>query len=365
MKVLYDHQIFGSQVYGGISRYFFELMKQFKEIGEPEFELSLKYSKNHYLNSARLENGKAFFDPGWFKFRVRRKSIINKAKSRRAILGHRFDIFHPTYFDPYFLDYIGDKPYILTIYDMTHEVFSDIFSAKDKTAENKKVLAQKAAKIIAISENTKNDIIKYYGFDDKKIAVTYLAGALSQRGFRSEITIPERYIYFVGARGVYKNFEFFVKSVNKIMAADKQLHLVCAGGREFSDSEKGLFRNLGIEDRVHFFSVTDEVMAWLYQKAVAFVFPSLYEGFGIPVLEAFSCGCPTILSNTSSLPEVGGDAAVYFDPKNEISICEAVARVIYDRQLQDELRDKGLKQLRRFSWEKTAMQTYKIYRSIL
>ncbi len=368
MKILYDHQILAWQTFGGISRYFFELMNQFSQIGEPQFELSLIFSKNHYLKSTNFRNDKCFFVNHNFPRKlIKIMSTINKIKSQKALVRQRFDIFHPTYYDPYFLKYVKGKPFVLTIYDMTHEILSSQYSNRDKTAENKKLLAQKAAKIIAISENTKKDILRFLpGFDERKIAVTYLANSLSKSDVpSSNFQIPANYIFFVGGRGKYKNFEFFIRSVRSLMAEYDDLNIVCAGGGPFSDFEKDVFESLGIKGRIHCYSVTDTDMAWLYQNALAFVFPSLYEGFGIPVLEAFACRCPVICSNTSSLPEVGGEAAVYFDPNNAESIREAVTKAIYNEELRQNLINRGLKRSQNFSWAKTAEKTESIYRSIL
>jgi glycosyltransferase involved in cell wall biosynthesis len=106
-------------------------------------------------------------------------------------------------------------------------------------------------------------------------------------------------------------------------------------------------------------------LIYLYQNALAFVFPTLYEGFGIPILESFACGCPAVLSNTSSLPEVGGDAAVYFDPQDMDSIKTTVMSVIYNEKKRHEMVARGYEQLNKFSWAKTAQQVEEVYISLL
>ena len=106
-------------------------------------------------------------------------------------------------------------------------------------------------------------------------------------------------------------------------------------------------------------------MAYFYQNALAFIFPSLYEGFGIPVLESFACGCPLLCSNVSSLPEVAGNAACYFDPYSEESIRDAVVKLLDDSNFREELIDKGYEQLKKFSWKQTSEETKKIYESVL
>jgi glycosyltransferase involved in cell wall biosynthesis len=115
---------------------------------------------------------------------------------------------------------------------------------------------------------------------------------------------------------------------------------------------------------VHF-NLTDNQLAYVYSKALAFIFPSLYEGFGIPILEAFSCGCPVLLSNKSCFPEVAQDAAIYFDPQNSESILQAIEKVLIDKKLRSEKIEKGFKRLRDFSWQKMALHTENVYKSIL
>ena len=369
MKIFYDHQIFAWQSYGGVSRYFFELMNQFSQIGKPQFELSLTFSKNNYLKNGDIGNKRFFY----INHKLPRKIVkimltINKIKSRKALSGRGFDILHPTYYDPYFLKYLKGKPFVLTIYDMISEVFNSQYANRDQTVENKKLLAKKAAKIIAISENTKKDILRFFpGIDESKVVVTYLANSLPKLDIsHSDLQVPSKYILFVGGRrAFYKNFYFFIRSISPLLIEDKDLNVICVSEKPFKTSEREIFRNLRIEEQIHHISATDKTLAGLYQNALAFVFPSLYEGFGIPVLEAFACSCPAILSSTSSLPEVGGEAAVYFDPKNKDSIKDAVSNVIYNEELRDTLRTMGLKQLERFSWRKTAEKTKAIYRSIL
>jgi len=367
MKVLYDHQIFTSQIYGGISRYFFELIKNFKNDNEIRYELSLKYSNNCYLKKLNNLPYKTFLGKYSFRGKHRLLNILNKRVSKKYISKGDYNIFHPTYYDPYFVDYIGNKPFVLTIHDMIHEIFPEIFLPKDKASERKKLLAQKATKIIAISENTKRDIIKFLGIDENKIEVIYLGNSFNINKDDKPINImtPKKYILFVGGRRGYKNFELFIKAISTLLNDDVKLNVVCAGGAKFNDMEIEKLKNSKIKDKVYYYSGSDSVLAYLYQKAVAFVFPSLYEGFGIPILEAFSCGCPVIASNTSSLPEVAGDAAMYFDPTNKLSISSSIQKVIYDNNLKNQLIYKGYQRVKEFTWEKTAKKTKILYEDIL
>ena len=367
MKVLYDHQIFTSQIYGGISRYFFELIKYFKNDDEIKYELSLKYSNNYYLKKLNNLSYKAFLENYSFRGKYRLLNIINKKVSKKAIYEGNYDIFHPTYYDSYFLDYIGRKPFVLTIYDMTHEIYSDIFPLKDKTSKRRKLLAQKAAKIIAISKNTKKDIIRFFSIDENKIEVIYLANSINPSKSTVDINIdlPKKYILFVGSRDGYKNYDLFIEAIAPLLVENNELKVVCVGGGNFKEIEKEKFKKLNIINKIFQYSVSDNVLAYVYQKAIAFVFPSLYEGFGIPILESFASGCPVICSKTSSLPEVAGDAVVYFDPTDKLSMLDSIEKVIYNDELKKQLIDKGIEREKEFAWKKTADKTKKIYEEIL
>jgi glycosyltransferase involved in cell wall biosynthesis len=138
--------------------------------------------------------------------------------------------------------------------------------------------------------------------------------------------------------------------------------LICAGGGKFSTQERKDIKRLQLSDKILQMDGNDAVLAHLYSSAQAFVFPSLYEGFGIPVLEAFACGCPALLSNRSSLPEVGGDAALYFDPESISSLVEILAEILENKVLCDDMRTKGLNRLKLFSWNNTAYKTIETYK---
>ncbi|MCF6149884.1 MAG: glycosyltransferase family 4 protein [Candidatus Kuenenia sp.] len=369
MKVLYDHQIFVFQDYGGISRYFYELTNVFNNQEDIHFDLPLLYSNNHYIRKTNFLKCKPFLEAKNFRGKTRLLNFIHKYTEKKILRKKGFDVFHPTYYDPYFLKYIGNKPFVLTIYDMVYELFPQIFSTRDKTSVNKKLLASKAAKIIAISENTKRDVIKLFGIKEDKVEVIYLGNSLcfgiteKVKGMSNEN--PQKYLLFVGNRRAYKNFDTFIESISPLLKEDKNLYLICAGGGKFTPSEIANLEKLGVIKKVTQCSFDDNILAQLYKNALAFIFPSLYEGFGIPILEAFSCGCPVITSNISSLPEVAGDAAEYFDPIDKISISSTVKKVIYDHDLRCKLKYKGYERLKNFSWEKTANQTKMLYKSIL
>ena len=177
--------------------------------------------------------------------------------------------------------------------------------------------------------------------------------------------MPEKYILFVGNRASYKNFDNFSKALIPLFKINKKLNAVCAGGGEFSDKEINFFKTFNITDKFRQYSVNDSDMTLLYKNALVFVFPSLYEGFGLPILEAFNCGCPVAASNRGSLPEIAGNAAAYFNPEDISSITDAINNIIADDGTKEKMKKNGFEQLKKFSWEKTAEKTLDVYNSIL
>lgn len=367
MKILFDHQTFNYQNYGGISRYFIEVISGLKKDHAADVDLQLVYSHNEHLIEKNLHPTKPFLKKMKGGWRLQKGlSWYNKILVKRK-LAKGVDIFHPTYFDTYYLNSLGKAKFLLTIYDMIHETRL-VNNTKDNLTikENKKILVEKATKIIAISESTKKDIIEIYGTDPDKIEVIYLSSSLLPvENYVPAKTIPVKYILFVGNRKDYKNFSLFFKAITPLLQSDKELHIICAGGSKFQENEMAEFVSSGVQDQVLHMNFDDKLLAYLYQNAQCFVFPSLYEGFGIPTLEAFACGCPVVLSNTSSMPEVGGDAAVYIDPHNEESIYNGVKQVVGNTALQDEMRRKGYEQFKKFSWKKCVDEHYQLYKKLV
>lgn len=365
MKVLYDHQIFEKQTYGGISRYFFELMNYYYTEKHLDFSLSLVYSNNANIKNASFSRHFSFEGNRFIRYGLNRVSpTINLQWSRSRITKGDYDLFHPTYYDLYYLKIRRSRPYVLTVYDMIHEKYPSMFRGDD-TAEKKKIAIQNADAIIAISESTKEDILNLNDVDPSIIKVIHLASSLDSVKPKKDLTLPEKYIAFIGDRSIYKNFKFFIEAVAPLLLKDREQNVVCAGGMKFDSGELDLMRGLGIIEQVHHYQINDEILYTIYSRAEIFVFPSLYEGFGIPMLEAFGVGCPVAASRSSSLPEVGGDAARYFDPLDSSSILTTVEEIIYDRSLQLAMREKGRQRFRDYSWEKTAEETKMVYETLL
>lgn len=361
MKVLYDYQILILQKYGGISRYYYDLISEIRRQELAAVDIKVVLSQNRYFepffNRKAVENlnlPKAVF-----------AHVLNRIYTRICV--QKYDIVHPTYYHPY-ITKCHKKKMVITVYDMIHELFPKDVGARDpKTIKRKKEMLYKSDHIIAISESTKKDILKIYpDIPEEKISVIYIGCNFSvdDKKLRDvKVDLPAQYILFVGGREGYKNFKFFIKAMEKILKSNKQLHVICAGGAEFTEEEKKLMSDC--EEQYRHMKIDDATLTYLYAHAKCFVFPSQYEGFGIPTLEAFACECPVILSNTSSFPEVGGDAALYFEPDDMEGMRECINRVMGDMVLRDEMIKRGKAQLNKFRWDEIARQTVACYQRVL
>jgi glycosyltransferase involved in cell wall biosynthesis len=374
-RVLYDHQIFSLQSYGGISRYYGELFRRYASDPDLDIDLALAFSGNQYLEGTR------FSSRYWASDTLRSRTVAkardltgidlkywtNQRVSARALRRQDFDIFHPTYYDPYFIEPLGRKPCYLIVHDMIHDLLTQYYPANAKVIGWKKAVVDRADHIVTVSANTKNDLCRLYGVDGSRVRVIRQGISLDPPPGPVERPdgVPERYILFVGHRWTYKNFDRFLEAVSPLLAKDRELHLLCVGGDPFSEAEDLRISRLGLAGQVRQMRVDDSFLIALYKNALAFVFPSLYEGFGLPVLEAFACGCPAVLSNTSSLPELGGDAAEYFDPGDEASMAEGISRVVQDEGLRARMTAQGLERAKLFSWDRTARETKAAYLSML
>lgn len=383
MRILYDFQAFNNQQYGGVSRFFCELLYYFHKTNLVDFEIGLASTKNIYFQkrSALLDHRVASVEKTmtdltpifkarhfmmWLNF-ISNMRILNRDKKITidAIEKGKFDIFHPTYYDPYFLPYIHKKPFVLTVYDCLHERFPEFVVTGDKTAENKRLLISKARKIIAISQETKKDLMYFYNIADKKIEVVPLAPMLIPEENPPSQRMPSfQYLMYVGNRGGYKNFNTFIDKVTKVLKK-KDLHIVCAGSDPFDPTEAGHFSRLGIGSRIHHVPIkNDQILCTLYKKAIAMVVPSITDGFSLPILEAFCNKCPVLANDSGINREIAGAAALYFHVDYSTSTCRAIESIFNSKTTRDTYIKYGEKRVRNFSLKKCAYKTYEVYKSI-
>lgn len=386
MRVLFDYQTFLIQTHGGISRYFAELSKHFPDDIHTKF--ALKETDNVYLREMGIGKsiGGECYDwlmPGYWPLKGRlfnlynifcgfgndyliSPKLFNKTFSINTIKRGEFDIFHPTFYDDYFLPYLKGKPFVLTIHDMITERFPNYFGTNDNQSIGKKSLAPKAAAILAVSENTKKDIIEILHVPEEKVHVVY--HGCSFPDCKHLIRLVDReYILYVGGRDLYKNFSTFVETIVPVLKNHPELYVVCTGN-PFNVNQENQMCALGVKDRfIHYWVNDDEEFFSLYHFARCFVFPSEYEGFGIPILEAYKADCPVLLNDTSCMPEVAGDAAIYFQMKSGQSNLATVLEDFLHKDITDveRIKIKQRERLKLYSWERAANQVADIYRSIL
>lgn len=356
------------QNFGGISRYFYELIKHSRSNSKVDAQLGILACSNEYLKEDEKINGFLKVNPELGLKAYRPLKMVNEAYSNYMLQSKKLDLFHPTFYDTYYLNK-STKPFVLTVYDLINEKYPEYFKNNEGFIENKRKLINKATSVIAISENTKKDLIEYFNVDEKKIYVSYLAESLSEVTSKEVDNLPENYILFTGKRGGYKNFERLYNALKPLLLKHPELYLVCAGGGGFSKEETARFAEDKLDSKVkHFAFQTNEELKYFYEHAVCFVFPSLYEGFGIPVLESFASGCLTLLSNSSSLIEIGRSGALYFDPLSESSIANTLTKALelnFPKKPSLKLIEQANIELSNFSWAKTFDRTCEIYEKSL
>lgn len=284
------------------------------------------------------------------------------------------DVVHGT---SYRLFAEGRKGSVVTVHDlgfMKYPHFVRKFGS-EKMARRVKSALEDATLIITVSENSKKDILEYFPVQENRIVVTY--EGINEKFFqkpdetfirqaKQKYNITKNYILFVGTLEPRKNIPALIRAYGAASSLHGDFQLVLAGGLGWVYDE--------IFDAIEKCTVKDGIIltsyiAWeevhaLYHGASLFVFPSFYEGFGLPPLEAMACGTPVITSNVSSLPEVVGDAALLVNPEKEEDIARAMEKVLGDRQFAAQMARKGLERAKMFSWEKTAEQTLKIYEKV-
>lgn len=385
MNVLFDHQAFCNQMHGGVSRCFVELYRHLPV--EVNAHIALRECNNSYIREYGIcpeeseaynhwliegnwhAKGRLFNLYNWLRGEhlYWNKKAFNKQESIRLLQKADFDIFHPTYFDDYFLPYLSGKPFVLTIHDMIPEKYPQYFDQEnDEQILGKRKLAPLASAIIAVSEKTKEDIIRILEVPEEKVHVIY-HGCSFEKIANPKRLFDEPYILYVGDRKCYKNFRFFVRDVASVLDHHQELNVVCTGA-DFTNEEMVQMKQLGIHNRfIHRWVKSDAEFYSLYHYAKCFVYTSEYEGFGIPILEAYKADCPVLLNRASCFPEIAGDAAVYFTMKEFESNFTQVLESFLALTLKELtiLRQKQKERLDYYSWNKSAKKLAEVYTSVL
>jgi len=363
MRVIFDNEIFLIQKYGGATRYFYELIRRL-----PANDIAVLLYMGRFINEYGLENHSndfAVFSGRKIRYVPKTKLIsrmIQKPLFEKFAAGQDFDLLHQTYFND--INIPKQFKRVITIHDFTHEKLGENFSGLDKTVEQKKKAIEKSDGIICVSESTKNDLMSMYDTAGKKIKVVYHGNSLRYEDPGKPI-IERPYLLYVGDRRAYKNFGIMTElfSLNRNLADNYAL--VCCGGGPFTKQEKEKIYSLGLGDNFIHTEAFDVKIANLYRYASAFIFTSKYEGFGIPMIEAMYNKCPVVASDVSSLPEVGADAALYFNPDSAEDLNNKLTLLLSDKELRDRLVAKGIEREKFFSWDKCAAETKSFYADVL
>jgi glycosyltransferase involved in cell wall biosynthesis len=362
VKVAFDHQIFSFQRYGGVSRYIFELARRLPAHGV-EASVVAPLHVNNYLAA---ESARHFTAGRYVPYTVKDISRVIGAANRfaapMALRKANPDVVHETY---YALKPIGPARHrVVTVHDMIHELFSEEFPDAAQVTAAKRAAVDRADHVICISENTRRDLVRLFCVDPARTSVVHLGYSVDAVAPAEEQHEGRPSLLYVGKRGGYKNFKTLLQAFGSSPTL-RQFDLIAFGGQRFGPHEQDEIDRLGIADRVRFASGTDSELAACYRAATAFIYPSIYEGFGIPPLEAMSYGCPVVCSDGGSIPEVVGDAGAYFDPNSVEDLRTTLERVATTPSLQADLRARGDARLAAFSWDDCAAATARIYRDVM
>ncbi|RPG99802.1 MAG: glycosyltransferase family 1 protein [Candidatus Pelagibacter sp. TMED118] len=364
-NVIFDYKVFFEQPLGGASKYIFELNKELNNL-KIQSKIISPFHINKYLNNNNLSVSYFKFDDHYPRFTRKFLENFNKNYIKRYLRKNSIDLIHFTLSNENYLKKFTGKK-VVTVYDLIHEKFSNFYDLPENYISKKQELLQEMDHIICISENTKKDLLNYYNMDDKKVSVTHLAVSNYNLNTSKDIyfKINKPFILFVGHRKRYKNFINFINAYSKSKKIKKNYNIICFGNDRFDNAEKNIIKSLKIEEKIYFETGDDSKLKQFYEKSSLFVFPSLYEGFGLPLLEAMKYGCPVCCSSTSSLLEIGSDAVEYFDPNNIDSIIASMEKVLFSEDYRKSLIKKGYNNIINFTWERCAINTLNIYKKII
>jgi glycosyltransferase involved in cell wall biosynthesis len=371
LRVIFDPQIFCHQRFGGVSRYVCSVALEMQRMAGVTPLIVAPFHFNEYLDQlpSSLVRGRRV---RWLEGRTALAYGMSVLPGKIIARAFKPDVVHNTY-------YIPIKPPtgvrgIVTIYDMIHERYPKYFAASPLVTRLKAASVAAADHVICISESTRRDVLATYDIPEQRVSVTHLGfdpletllTGESSSDFKVRVLGADApYLLYVGSRVNYKNFGGLLEAYSASAFLRTNFSLLCFGGGDFTGVERAAISKAGVEGRVRYLGGSDAVLAASYAHASLFVCPSFYEGFGIPVLEAMSLECPVACSNSSSLPEVVGDAATLFDPADRDSIRSVLEAVLDSPSAATALRERGRNRRQLFSWRSCAENTIGIYRRVL
>ncbi len=355
----------------GINGYIYQLLRRLPEMDAGALPLCYRA----FLHDRAFE-APAGLDVQYSRWDTRRPwKRIAWEQTRLAALSGSLDLLHGLAFAA---PLAARCPTIVTVHDLSFLRFPEAFHRANRAYLTlfTQLSTRRATRVIAVSESTRRDVIALCGVPGERVITIpngvdeafHPADAAEIEEFRRNRRLPERFILYLGTLEPRKNLETLIDAYAGLRAADKAVpKLVIAGGKGwFFETIFARVAELGLRDEVLFPGyVPGTELPWWYRAAELFAYPSRFEGFGLPVLEAMACGTPVVTTTSSSLPEVAGDAALLVDPDDTTALTAALGRLLTDSQLRTDLRTAGLRQAARFSWMRTAAQTAQVYRDVL
>lgn len=400
MKILFDHQIFFRNKFGGITKIFMIISRKlktedvlvFNSIDISNFEngeiRSIKSGKliNHvplfsfyyffriYLTFMRmlkrpLSNWIRLLESGLYRKSLQKNISKSEMMIKNIIKSESPDIFHVTYYDDYFFEFwkqVEIKPkLIVTIHDCLMERFPGYFGLENFVIKNRKYLCEMADKIVCVSKFTRLELLKFYpDIDESKITVISNGGELSLSKSEDVLPFQSNYFLYIGNRSHYKNFSVVLDAFAKPDVNFNSL-LICAGSHSFTKEEFELIESKNLVGKIIHLPIRSEnFLANLYSNAVGFVYPSIYEGFGIPIVEAMSLGCPVLCSDIPPFKEVAGNSAIYFNPHDPTELESAMIRLMKNENIRNKYKKLGLLQSKNYTWENCALEYKSLYESL-
>ena len=360
LRVIYDPAIFEEQRYGGVSKYIVRLADQLARDGLAETRIVAPLHVNFYLRGDAAYRLTGLRVPPDIRAGPLIKAV-NRLVFPAVARRHRPDIVHETYYRRTAAR-AGARGVVVTVHDMIHEKFPELCPPGDDSAALKAAAVARADHIICISQSTRRDFLERFPHAEARTSVVlHGADLVPSPPGRGRGTGDRPYLLHVGPRGGYKNFDALLAA---LALGSRDFDLVAAGGGGFSDAERQRIAALGLAGRVRQLRPSDPDLQRLYRDAALFVYPSLYEGFGIPPLEAMAAGCPVVCVASSSLPEVCGDAAEFAADGSPDALAHAIDRVLESPQRRDTLIAAGQRNIARFSWGTCARASCEVYRSL-
>ena len=358
MQVILHNSQFFHQRYGGVTRYSINLIEKMIN-NKLNFQICAPIYKNKYIKKIEKKYIFGFHFskyPNIFILRYLNKILVNY-----YLKGKDKELIHFMYDPEHSQKNISQKK-IITIHDTIHERYERSYN--NNFYSRRKEILKQMDKIICVSNNTKKDLIEYYDIENSKISVIYngadhLNTLLLKDG--EDIKNSKPYILYVGSRGKYKNFRLFIESYKKSKKIFNNFNVICFGGGSFSKDEIDFFKRLNVLKNVSLVLGDDLMLKSYYKNASLFIYPSLYEGFGISILEAMNLGCPTLVSNIPVFREILENKTSFFDPKSHEDLIFSMEKILFDNENKINLISIGNKIAKKYTWSKCYDETINLY----